>query len=710
MKKKLLAELIPLLAKGMVPTAALATGLVAPLALGASGDLDPDFADHGRLAPIAELDGTAWSIEALDDGGALIGGGDFDARCYYFSYDCEFFASNFVNLLDDEGAIDPSFQAASLGSIEVFDIVRQPDGKVVAVGRKASRFGRHDTLIAFRLEAGGALDVSFNGTGLFELSEETYGPMHKGLSVTLEPDGRIVVAGAREITAGGSAQSELILLRLLPDGTLDAAFGSAGVLAGVAAHYSDGIRLARTTAGSYRIVTTADSGCAVVGVDASGALDGAFGSAGIAQVASALGEPAICQSIAVQPDGAILLAGNSAGQGFAARLLSDGTPDAGFSADAGIAGLASDATAVAATQDGKILLAGVGVKGATIMRLQATGQLDPMFGQDGHTWIDLPSEFGSYPVVRDVKADADGTIVAAGADYQWYEQGPFVVRLLGENGSGGPGVLSVSQAFVEAAEQDGEAVIHVRRSGGSSGSVSVDYQTVATDWIAATAGEDYAPVSGRLTWADGDATEREIVVPIMENGGPPEEYEDLRVQLSGVLGGAGLGTLNGTVSILPDGAPAGQIMLSNVPQTVGEGGVVQVWVYRNFYCAGAVTATLTPVGESATAGEDFDPEPVVLSWNDGECDSRYVEIPIPDDTAREGRETFALELSAPTGGAILGAVSSGEIAIEESDQPRPPAPGAGRNGGGGAAEFLALLLLGLAEFFRSARRRLHRHT
>jgi hypothetical protein len=47
-----LAKMIPLLARGIAPTAALASGLMSPLALGASGDLDPTFADMGRLGPL----------------------------------------------------------------------------------------------------------------------------------------------------------------------------------------------------------------------------------------------------------------------------------------------------------------------------------------------------------------------------------------------------------------------------------------------------------------------------------------------------------------------------------------------------------------------------------------------------------------------------------------------------------------------------------
>ena len=54
------ANLVPLIATGIVPTATLTSALVSPPALGATGDLDPSFGAVGRLGPI--LNGPAWSL------------------------------------------------------------------------------------------------------------------------------------------------------------------------------------------------------------------------------------------------------------------------------------------------------------------------------------------------------------------------------------------------------------------------------------------------------------------------------------------------------------------------------------------------------------------------------------------------------------------------------------------------------------------------
>ena len=43
----------------VAPTAALATGLVTPLALAGPGDLDPAFGKLGRVAGLPNLDGQA---------------------------------------------------------------------------------------------------------------------------------------------------------------------------------------------------------------------------------------------------------------------------------------------------------------------------------------------------------------------------------------------------------------------------------------------------------------------------------------------------------------------------------------------------------------------------------------------------------------------------------------------------------------------------
>jgi hypothetical protein len=134
---------------------------------------------------------------------------------------------------------------------------------------------------------------------------------------------------------------------------------------------------------------------------------------------------------------------------------------------------------------------------------------------------------------------------------------------------------------------------------------------------------------------------------------------------------------------------------------------VQFWLNRNFYYDGTVCVTLTPSSGSAIAGEDFDASASQYCWGDQDWESKLVEIPIVDDEQREDAETFSVEISDPTGGAVIGPRSMATFAIAANDLTQSGQGGGNGsrgNGGGGAAGFLSLLLLGFAEVFCAARR------
>jgi hypothetical protein len=89
---------------------------------------------------------------------------------------------------------------------------------------------------------------------------------------------------------------------------------------------------------------------------------------------------------------------------------------------------------------------------------------------------------------------------------------------------------------------------------------------------------------------------------------------------------------------------------------------------------------------------------VTVSWADGDSDWKLVEIPIVNDTVAEMNESFTLELSNPTGGAVIGPRSSVTVRIPANDQPLPD------SGGSGAFGFLSLLMLGAMSLLRAARK------
>ncbi len=242
--------------------------------------------------------------------------------------------------------------------------------------------------------------------------------------------------------------------------------------------------------------------------------------------------------------------------------------------------------------------------------------------------------------------------------------GPFVVRLVGRNGGAAPGVVGFSEDLRRPTESEGRAVFRVRRRGGSDGAVSVKYRSNADS--EATSGQDFSARSGTLQWADGDTSERRIVMQVLPDR-TTEGPESFRVLLRDAQGGVGVGTRAAIVEIQADGAPAGQVMFSDVPSIPEESGVGQFWLGRDYHFDGRVCVTMTARPGTAKAGEDFDAGASTVCWEDQDYEGKLIEIAVVDDHAREGDETFTVELSNPTGGALIGGPRSYVITILDND-------------------------------------------
>ena len=692
-------QIIPRIVKGVLPTTAIASGLLSQPSFGAPGDLDPTFGDMGRAS--FPYKGAAFRVQQLTADDTLIAGGEEHNlfHCgYYYEYFCPH-VDGFVGHVSRTGSLDLDVAGALLGETEVFDFALQPDGKVVAVGQGVS--AKKSVLTVFRLVPGGLLDPSFADQGVMHYATDT-----QAHSVVLDPNGAIVVAG--------SNAGQLMVLRLLGNGTLDGSFGTGGVYIGP--HNDNGrSHIVRTASGGYRINATLPnlsqggvSSCDVVALTAAGAVDPTFGAAGIAALPPHQpGASTSCQAMTAQSDGTLLLGGQEGGHGFVNRLLANGALDSSLAASAVQSNMA-EVTALAVDPAGSILVAGTpnpGVSGALILRLHAaTGLLDALFGSGGSTWIDLPSSQATGPSLEDLRVLADGSVLAAGGEWST-SNGPqaLLVRLVGTDGTAGPGIIGATQSLVSVKEADKTAIMTVRRTGGGTGDVSVAYQTAdytGTDAASATSGADYTPVTGRLTWADGDRSDRQITVPIITDAGQVEEAERFNVILTDAKGGAEIGT-QGVVEIAADGDPAGQFGFAYSDISVSEvDGNAQVVVNRNYYSKGTVSVTLTPRAGSATTAE-FTDAPITLTWADGDSDSKTATIPIVNQKLDKSPETFTVDLSNPTNGALIGPHSHLVVTINydyQAQQQPPPPPQSG--GGGGAFDWIALLCLGCVRWLR----------
>ncbi len=138
---------------------------------------------------------------------------------------------------------------------------------------------------------------------------------------------------------------------------------------------------------------------------------------------------ALCQAMAIQPDGKILTGGltaseeNSYGNLYVARFNADGSIDNDFGEKGKfmitqrLDFILGSAKAIAVQPDGKIIVCGYFVVDKTpsgcpgIVRLQANGKVDSSFGINGFVYTRL-SEWSD--LVGDMTLQSDGKIIVAG--------------------------------------------------------------------------------------------------------------------------------------------------------------------------------------------------------------------------------------------------------------------------------------------------------
>jgi hypothetical protein len=102
--------------------------------------------------------------------------------------------------------------------------------------------------------------------------------------------------------------------------------------------------------------------------------------------------------------------------------------------------------------------------------------------------------------------------------------------------------------------------------------------------------------------------------------------------------------------------------------SVGEGGgSIQIAVERHLGSTGTVSVSFATSNGTATSGTDFTSTSGTLTWADGDIAPRTITIPILQDAVVEGKETFSIVLSSPTGGATLGTLSTLTVTIVDDE-------------------------------------------
>ena len=224
-----------------------------------------------------------------------------------------------------------------------------------------------------------------------------------------------------------------------------------------------------------------------------------------------------------------------------------------------------------------------------------------------------------------------------------------------------PGSLQFSDSLT-ANENQGTATITVTRTGGSVGSVSVNY---ATSNGTATAGNDYTAASGTLSFADGEMS-KTFTIPIIEDT-LVENDEAINLTLSSPTGGAALGSLASAslVIVSDDVAHPGVLQFSTSSYTVNETqSTATITVTRTGGSNVPVAVNYATSNGSATAGSDYTASSGTLNFAPGETSKTFT-IPILNDALVEldGRSIWR---SAVRGGVMAAATATLTIVSEDT--------------------------------------------
>ena len=191
---------------------------------------------------------------------------------------------------------------------------------------------------------------------------------------------------------------------------------------------------------------------------APGELDPTFGTAGRVVVDTSPANAGFT-AVAVQPDGRIVAAGilqTSPNAGLVVRLNRDGSLDPTFGTRSRGLGPVDHLSSVAIAPDGKIVVAGdVGTNGA-VWRLDPDGTPDPTFGTNGVRVVDT----NGAESLADVIVQGDGRIVAAGSSELAQYNVMTVLRLTDKGDfdpsfGGGDGRVEICLLYTSPSPRDG---------------------------------------------------------------------------------------------------------------------------------------------------------------------------------------------------------------------------------------------------------------
>ena len=188
-----------------------------------NGALDTSFGTGGKI--VTDINGTRNSANAvaIQSDGKIVAAGSTLTTLGSFMM----FALARYNV---DGSLDSTFGSGGKVTTqvvagdgeddEIFALAIQPDGRILAAGK--ANFGQDFGMV--RYQTNGSLDTTFGASGL--VTTDFNGGSDSARGIALQIDGKIVLAGAANLTSGSTGDFGLARYNL--SGSLDSTFGSGG--------------------------------------------------------------------------------------------------------------------------------------------------------------------------------------------------------------------------------------------------------------------------------------------------------------------------------------------------------------------------------------------------------------------------------------------------------------------------------------------------
>ncbi|MFZ2727232.1 MAG: hypothetical protein WAX77_13330 [Methylococcaceae bacterium] len=379
-----------------------------------NGSLDTSFDGDGKFITPATM--TINTVQVASDG-----------KFYTIGSSNSDFA---ITRYNATGSLDTSFSGDGKvtnnmnGTDAALAMTMQVDGKLVVAGYSASGY----SVSVARYNPDGSLDSTLSSDGLI-VGNDTYISGYAS-ALAVQPDGKTIIAGNNVSFDSQQYNGDFKLARLDRYGALDNSFGAQGV----STTDLGGIDLLKTVTvlGTGKILAAgiSNGNFALVRYNNNGSLDTSFDNDG--KVITQLNVNASLNSIVVSADGKFIAAGtdNDNNDILLMRFNSNGSLDNTFGTNGKVTtnlGGWEEGNSVTLQSDGKILVAGSSDTNFALVRYNTNGTLDTSFTGTAavqHAPTGQPAINDTTPTVGNILtasqntlADADG--IKTAITYTW---------------------------------------------------------------------------------------------------------------------------------------------------------------------------------------------------------------------------------------------------------------------------------------------------